>query len=154
MIAALLTGAIVAGCSSHHARRSAPPASVASAVSANYLLLATQANTRIEMAKTKLRTDATDLASTEDDLRYIASAKRTFDQGLGELTVPEGVRDAVARLLAADVVLEHRLDDGAAVTSTAKLAQASAGIIAAGAAAVAAADDVRRGLGLPPISSG
>jgi hypothetical protein len=117
-------------------------------------MLATQANARIESAKTKLRTDATDLASTEDDLRAIASAKRTFDQGLGELTVPEGVREAVARLVAADVALEHRLDDGAAATSTTKLAQASGGIIAAGAAAVAAADQVRLGLGLPPIRSG
>jgi len=154
VIAAVLAGALVAGCSSHHAHRSAPAASAASAAGEHYLLLATQANARIDSAKSKLRTDATDLASTEDDLRAIASAKRTFDQRLGELTVPDGVKDAVARLVAADTVLEHRLDDGASVTSTTKLAQASAGIIAAGAAAVAAADEVRRGLGLPPISSG
>lgn len=121
-------------------------------VGQQYLALADPTNARIETAKAQLLLGATDLRSTENELRAIASAKRSFDQGLRHMTVPQGAKAAVVRLLDADAVLERRLDEGAASESTGGLDRASAGIIVAGAAAVAAADTVRRSLGLPPLA--
>lgn len=91
-----------------------------------------------------------DLAAVEADLVSIAMAKEDFDVVLRSLRLPPTWAGDLRALLSADLALERALRAASAAVTPADLAARQPEVMQTGRAALAAADVVRRDLGLPP----
>ena len=118
-----------------------------------YLRAAETANARVGAAKAAIARDQADPGKVKRDLSDIAAAKERFDSVLRTLPVPDSAKADLATLIAADADLVRALRSAAAAATLEELQARQPAAIQAGAAEVAAANVVRRDLGLPPVPS-
>jgi hypothetical protein len=147
--AAVCAAVLVSACGSSKAVPSSTTVSRA-ALGHRYQQIADPANARVAAAKAHLDADSNDLRLAQTDLAAIASAKEDFDAALVRLELPAVFQPDTSRLLSADRVLEARLGAAASASSVQQLATMLPGILSADQGAVAAADALRRDLGLGP----
>jgi hypothetical protein len=118
-----------------------------------YLAAARAANTRVGLAKAAMARDQADPDKVKRDLGEIASAKERFDSFLRTFVVPDSAKADLAALIAADADLVRTLRSAAGAATLDELQARQPAVVQAGVAEVAAANVVRRDLGLPPVPS-
>jgi hypothetical protein len=118
---------------------------------AQYLRAANKANADVAVAKIMWSTDTVDLDRIKAGLQAIAGVKERFDVTLRGLPASQSVGADLTALITADVKLERALQGAAAAPTIEQLVSLEPAILAAGATEVAAANAVRKDLGLPPV---